>query len=893
MKRFLGALLAALMLLSLSAPALAAGPKTPEPEASEPEVIERKISSARQLANFTRSCARESYSYGVRFVLTEDIDLAESGVEIESAGYFAGEFDGGGHTIRGLEITAAGSRLGLFRQIGPKGSVHDLNVEGTVRPTGTQSEIGGLVGLNEGTVRGCSFSGEVRGVQDVGGVAGKNTGTVTSCRFSGAAAGEHQIGGVVGTNAGVVFNCENQGAVNTEEITPSGERRFDLSAFSQEDFVDISNIGGVVGENTGALRFCRGTGDVGYPYTGYNVGGIAGKNSGFVDSCRFSGAVEGRRDVGGIVGQSIPYAAWELSEGKLQDLSRAIAAMNGMLSATAQKISGSSETVKASLRSMSGYGNQAMSAIAQLLTASAGQTAHYLQGITVDAETGAITLPNANYGAADTSALTAALNNLFAQSAALTGAMDGVVGETAEEIRKISGQMSYVFNLLFSLISDIGAGDMITMRDLSLAETYDHDEGAIARCENRGSVHGESNVGGVVGSVAFELSFDMEDTLGSSDFLPTQAEQLLFAAVRDCENRGRIESRADGAGGIAGRMDVGAVADCVSAGAVSSQSGDYVGGVAGVCQGSIARCWSRCSLAGGKYIGGIAGSGKTMADCRAWTHIERGTEYRGAVAGWAEGEVSGNLYADSRPEGVDGVSRIGQAEPMTAAELLALEDAPQDLETVTVRFVVDGEVVRTLRIPFGGAVETLPAVENRASSYWVWDSFDSEHVYADTDVTGRYLAPARTLSSDEEFPLFLVEGEFYEGQSLEVLPFTVPDERGGTLEGYTLRVNGFEGTLTVRMRSERGAAIFVRGEDGGYTETQSEWDGRYLVFALPSGGSFAVSMQGERPDTLLLAAGGGAALLALLLGARAVSRRRKANKKTAENGETAATEGTI
>ena len=877
MKRFLCALLAALMLLSLSPAALAV-----EDETTEPDVIERKISSARELASFTRACARESYSYGVRFVLTGDIDLADSGVELESAGYFAGEFDGGGHTIRGLAITVAGSRLGLFRQVGPNASVHDLNVEGSVLPTGTRTEIGGIVGFNEGTIRNCGFSGEVRGVQDVGGVVGKNAGTVTGCRFSGAAAGEHQVGGVIGTNTGVVFNCENEGAVNNEEIIPGGERRFDLSAFSQEDFVDLSNIGGVVGENTGALRFCRCSGAVGYPYAGYNVGGIAGKNSGFVDSCRFTGAVEGRRDVGGVVGQSIPYAAWELSEDKLEELARAIAALSGMLGAAAKKVDDASEDVTAALHAMSGSSSQALGAISQLLTANADQTSHYLEGITVDPETGEITLPDFDPGAADTTALTTALNNLFAQSVVLTGKMDGVIGDAAEDLKDITGQMGYVFNLLFSLIRDISAGDLISTRDLSLEEAYDHDEGAIARCENRGSVHGETNVGGIVGTLAFELSFDMEDTLGSSNFLPTEAERILFAAVRACENRGRVESRADGAGGIAGRMDAGAVVDCVSAGAVASQNGDYVGGVAGVCQGSLSRCWSRCSLAGGKYIGGIAGSGKTIADCRAWTHIGRGTEYRGAVAGWADGEVKGNLYADSWPEGVDGVSRIGQAEALTKTELLALEGVPDDLETVTVRFLADGEVVRTLRIPFGGAVESLPAVENRGSAYWVWDSVDLGHVYADTDVTGRYLAPAHTLSSGEDIPQFLVEGEFYDDQSLEVLPFTAQGETGETLAGYTLRVDGFAGTLTVRMRSESGAVILLRGADGGYTEATSEWDGRYLVFALENGGSFAVTQRPERPDLRLYAALGATALLALLLIVRAASKRRKTRRKGAK-----------
>ena len=886
MKRFFCVLLAALMLLPLSPAALAAEDGTTETAA--PEVVERRISSARELASFTRACARESYSYGVRFVLTEDIDLAESGVELESAGYFAGEFDGGGHTIRGLEITAAGSRLGLFRQIAPNASVHDLNIEGSVLPTGTRTEIGGLAGLNEGTIRNCSFTGEVRGVQDVGGVVGKNTGTMSGCRFSGSAAGEHQVGGVIGTNAGVVFSCENTGKVNNEEIIPGSERRFDLSALSQEDFVDLSNIGGVAGENTGALRFCRCSGAVGYPYAGYNVGGIVGKNSGFVDNCRFSGAVEGRRDVGGVVGQSIPYAAWELSQDKLEELARAIAALSGMLGAAAKKVDDTSKDVAAALQAMSGSSSQALGAISQLLKTGADQTSHYLDGITVDPETGEITLPDVDFAAADTSAMTAALNNLFAQSAVLNGKMDDVVGDTAEDLKNITGQMGYVFNLLFSLIRDISAGDLISRRDLSLEEAYDHDEGAIGKCENRGSVHGETNVGGIVGTIAFELSFDMEDTLGSADFLPTQAEQILFSAVRACENRGRVESRGDNAGGIAGRMDIGAVVDCVSVGAVASQNGDYVGGVTGVSQGSLARCWSRCSLAGGKYIGGIAGSGRSIADCRAWTHIDRGTEYRGAVAGWADGEVRGNLYADSWPEGVDGVSRIGQAEALTKTELLALEGAPAELETVTVRFLVDGEAVQTLRLPFGGAVETLPAVENKGSAYWVWDSVELDQVYADTDVTGRYLAPTHTLSSGEDIPQFLVEGEFYEDQSLAVQPFTASDESGGTLAGYTLCVEGFAGTLTVRMRSESGAAVLVRGADGSYTAAPSEWDGRYLVFGLENGGSFVVSQQPEQPDLRLFALIGGGALLVLLIVVRAASKRRRTRRKPGKKTEKSA-----
>ena len=42
------------------------------------------------------------------------------------------------------------------------------------------------------------------------------------------------------------------------------------------------------------------------------------------------------------------------------------------------------------------------------------------------------------------------------------------------------------------------------------------------------------NAGGIVGTIAFELDFDMEDRLHASDFLVSDARRYLFAAVRGC-----------------------------------------------------------------------------------------------------------------------------------------------------------------------------------------------------------------------------------------------------------------------------------------------------------------------------------------------------------------------
>ena len=305
------------------------------------------------------------------------------------------------------------------------------------------------------------------------------------------------------------------------------------------------------------------------------------------------------------------------------------------------------------------------------------------------------------------------------------------------------------------------------------------------------------------------------------------------------------------------------------------RSGSYVGGIAGEAGGTLARCISRCSLEGASYVGGAAGLGTNVSDCRAWTHIARADEYAGALAGWCEGEVSGNLYVADGPEGVDGVGRLGQAEPMTRSELLATDDLPAGFENVTVRFYIGDELYRSVTVPFGGALETLPKVDDKGGAAWVWEDFDASALYCDTEVRGGYLEPIKTLASGEEFPLFLVEGEFYDGQSLDVQSCDDMPEQGRSLGGYTLRVDGFEGVLTVRMRSDGGASVYARGADGAWRALESEWDGRYLVFGLPNGGSFAVMESPQRPDTLILAAAGGAALLILLLLWRALRRGRQ------------------
>ena len=119
-------------------------------------------------------------------------------------------------------------------------------------------------------------------------------------------------------NAGILLLCTNQGSVNTA----LAGRNFTLEEMDADSVLenldssrpgtagtnaaDQQDTGGIAGYSSGIIQSCANSGSVGYAHVGYNVGGVAGRQSGFLSDCSNSGYILGRKDVGGIVGQSEP-----------------------------------------------------------------------------------------------------------------------------------------------------------------------------------------------------------------------------------------------------------------------------------------------------------------------------------------------------------------------------------------------------------------------------------------------------------------------------------------------------------------------------------------------------------------------------------------------------------
>ncbi|MCM1044842.1 MAG: hypothetical protein NC417_04975 [Candidatus Gastranaerophilales bacterium] len=293
---------------------------------SEYTVIE--IRSEADLAELAENCTLDTWSQDKYVKLMNDISLQEyRNLSIPS---FDGIFDGAGYRITNLKIETKGSAAGLFRYVQENGVVKNLSVEGRVTPEGSQSQAGGIVGVNYGRIADCSFSGCVEGADEIGGIAGVNEadGEIRRCANSAMIIGNHSTGGIVGNNHGTLNNCSNSGDINTRGTEVSYDLE-DITVENLEDLNSTSNVaahidsGGVAGISDGKIYYCSNSGTVGYTHVGYNVGGIVGRlHQGYLQSCTNTGHVLGRKDVGGIAGQMEPFLEVKYLNDKLQELDR-------------------------------------------------------------------------------------------------------------------------------------------------------------------------------------------------------------------------------------------------------------------------------------------------------------------------------------------------------------------------------------------------------------------------------------------------------------------------------------------------------------------------------------------------------------------------------------------
>ena len=248
----------------------------------------------------------------------------------ESNDSFDTTFDGGGHTIANLFIRRS-PNVGLFGVLGSgstvsgiglvdasvaasgfgaagtlagigRGAIEDSFADGLV--AGCVDQIGGLVGLNDGSIQNSRSGGNVESARRVsdsdrracyasgGGLVGENSGTIAGSFSTSVVSGfTDQFGGLAGVNSGSISDSYAAGSVTGKDCP--GECTADVGGL-----VGGNEIGGEI-TNSYATGVVSGVGD--------NFGGLAGVNSGVVAASYATGSVSGKGfaifgNVGGLVG---------------------------------------------------------------------------------------------------------------------------------------------------------------------------------------------------------------------------------------------------------------------------------------------------------------------------------------------------------------------------------------------------------------------------------------------------------------------------------------------------------------------------------------------------------------------------------------------------------------
>ena len=378
-----------------------------------------------------------------------------------------------------------------------------------------------------------------------------------------------------------------------------------------------------------------------------------------------------------------------------------------------------------------------------------------------------------------------------------------------------------------------------TMTDVSADGKYNNS--IIQNCRNQGDVYAETNAGGIAGTVSFEIAFDAEDKLQVSDYLLNDAKYLVFSVIKDCENKNEVTAKKQNAGGIVGNADFGLTDGCTGSGTIRVTSGEYCGGIAGQTAGNIKNSSSRSILYGNGYVGGIAGRAENISNCKSYSFIENGEEFTGSIAGSLDGQAENCFFVENGIGGIDGISYQNKAEPLTYQEMMKRNDIPDIFRKITVTFIAENKTVAETDVDFGGKIDKLPEVPKNGLQYWKWNDFDNEHIYYSQTVEGEYKNPKTTISTNEEIPLFLAEGNFYEGQTLTAEPVEkTADKDTELLAAYKVYVNDFSGSLKIRMKADDGGQLYLSGKSADY-----EKDGSYIVFEAENG-SEVIYIKSER-----------------------------------------------
>lgn len=416
-----------------------------------------------------------------------------------------------------------------------------------------------------------------------------------------------------------------------------------------------------------------------------------------------------------------------------------------------------------------------------------------------------------------------------------------------DDMKSVSDQLFKLMNLMIGVIEEISQGDVSTddiIKDVSGEDIEKATEGKVSDCKNFATIEGDLNVGGIAGGMSIEV-FDPEKDLNLQGKLSYNTVFETRAIISRGENRGNIIGKKNGVGGIVGNMELGYIKDSISSGDITSMDGNQVGGIAGKSDAPIVASYARGTLEGGNYIGGISGLGTEIIDSYSMVKVARSRACVGAIAGNIDesNNIKYNYFVSDVLRGIDGISYINKAEPISYEKLMGTENIPDIFKLFKLNFWVEDKIVHTIDFNYGDTISeyNFPEFPSKEGSYGKWEDKDTKNLKFDEDIYALYTSYLSILDSSEKrnniLPIVLVEGAFFEGDSLTLTPNEMvgPTLKKGEsqLEQWDIIIpEDGESTHTIRyipLEQKKNLKVYTL-VNGQWNEVEAIWDGKYMVF---------------------------------------------------------------
>lgn len=478
-----------------------------------------------------------------------------------------------------------------------------------------------------------------------------------------------------------------------------------------------------------------------------------------------------------------------------------------------------------------------------------------------------------------------------------------------DDLRAVNDQLNVVFNLL--------ADRMVDMENLSIEELYedvDDDKidtittGRTDACTNKGIIKGDINVGGIAGAMSIDEEDPEDSAAGTMDY-KIGRRFIMKCLVTDSVNEGYITAKKNGAGGICGYMNHGIIVDSEGYGSVESTEGDYVGGICGESFTIIKNCYALCSVNGNKNVGGIAGYAETLKNCYAMAEVQSMNGRVGAIAGQVASyeemdidaqeqgaKVVGNYYVGDDIHGIDDISYIGVAEPISYEDLLTVEQLPTQFWHLKVIYKIEDTYLGSEEVKYGEKLDRLsfPQIPTKEGFYGMWPDVSDQQMRGTFVVEAEYKDNVTVVQSSGDQddteegtwkkPYALVEDIFTEDTILNVKigDVTPPEEAAGkqsVVYEVTLENGGIKETdsFALRVLNPYEDAVVYGYLDGVWTELESKSRGQYLQVDMTGTQAYFCIVE-EKANMMLIVgsiAGAAAAVILLII----IIKKAKALKK--------------